>query len=98
MDLWRDLETITRNLNSVAGKGEAFMATPPLVKLNEIKNLIHSEGITYPQACYVQEMASRLNVDHNILREDFHGSASMMHVHSFGRVLDEVISRVNKLK
>lgn len=98
MNLWAEINSINNRLEIADGRLTKISRVPPLEKLRAISKSILKDGVDYPSACYVQELANHLNIDHNIARSDFHGKASMMHVISFSRTLDTVIDRVTTIK
>ncbi len=98
MNLWREIETVTSNLDVIDVNTRRLIKLTPKQKLGNIRKNMFAEGITYTDACYVQRIANMVKVKQNIVRADYLNGLNMTHVLSFSRLLDTVIDEVNKLK
>ena len=98
MDLWVNLDKITRNMEIIEAKNKKLAEKKtPLQRLNKLRAELFSKGVTYTDICYVNDIANELNICTGIRKEDFLDGCNAMYTMRVDGALDIIIPRLEEI-
>lgn len=98
MDLWVNLEKITRNMEIVEAKNAKLMnRKTPLQRLQELQASLFTEGVDYNNICYINDIADELNIYTGLRKEDFLDGCNVMYTMRVDAALNEIIPKLEDI-